>query len=29
MNARGDRVGPSEERGSTLANWSDHVKGFW
>ena len=28
VNARGDRVGPDEERGSTLANWSDHVKGF-
>ena len=28
MNARGDRVGPDEERGSTLANRSDHVKGF-
>ena len=28
VNARGDRLGPDEERGSTLANWSDHVKGF-
>ena len=28
VNARGDRVGPDEERGSTLANWSDHVKVF-
>ena len=28
VNARVDRVDPDEERGSTLANWSDHVKGF-
>ena len=28
VNARGDRVGPDEERGRQLANWSDYVKGF-